>query len=263
MCYYNHDRMIELLTLCACVWVSKCIHFLERFISEKISHNRFIWLGLPSHSWSVFHFSFRGNDDETVVIFSQLDNLNRLGLNKNTSHKQAHSKYLLPIQWIGRVYVWVWVYVCVCLAFSFSFLFFSGPSFLRIIFIIVNENISVMCTHTALVLCARWIKWNLNTKALANGNASPALHKYACVSMDGWVERWMYFISCTLSWHTRKKMLNNEYTLYFSHWATCEMKSLESFGFTVRVSANPKFPNLVQFHWVAFPFVSNTLYREH
>lgn len=93
-------------------------------------------------------------DDETVVIFSQLDNLNRLGFNKNTSNKQAHSKYLLPIQRNDRVCICVGVGLCVCvclfvcLCFSFSsFLFFSGPSFLRIIFIIVNENISVMCTY--------------------------------------------------------------------------------------------------------------------
>lgn len=93
-------------------------------------------------------------DDETVVIFSQLDNLNRPGFNKNTSNKQAHSKYLLPIQRNDRVCICVGVGLCVCvclfvcLCFSFSsFLFFSGPSFLRIIFIIVNENISVMCTY--------------------------------------------------------------------------------------------------------------------
>lgn len=53
-------------------------------------------------------------DDETVVIFSQLDNLNRPGFNKNTSNKQAHSKYLLPIQRNDRVCICVGVYMCGC-----------------------------------------------------------------------------------------------------------------------------------------------------
>lgn len=140
---WSNDRVDDIVSVC----VSKCLHFLERFISEKISYNRFICIHLPSRSSSVFHFSFR-EDDRTVVIFSQLDNLNRLGFNKNTSNK--HTPNIWPFSRMALcvcVGAGLWMWAFMFLFFFLPSLFFSGPSFLRIIFIIVNENIPVMCTH--------------------------------------------------------------------------------------------------------------------